>query len=172
MRFRILQGLLLAGSAMLLASCGGDDGGTDPGPPEEPLFPADYRSSGYMLVADGRFSTEHSGCVEVHCDPGSAGDYTGLNFPLAEGTVLVKAVYPVTDPACAGISGAAETGWAVMKKLAAGSSPATGDWYWQELDADRNVVKSNDMGNVLECVSCHMDYSAEDWTAIDPLTRQ
>lgn len=170
MKSRILRGVLLVGSAVFLASCG-DDGGTDPGPTEEPLFSSDYRTT-FTLVADGRFSTEHSGCVEVHCDPGNAVDYTALNFPMPEGTLLVKAVFPVTDPTCTGISGVSETGWAVMKKLAPGSSPGTGDWYWQELDASRNVVKSNDMGNVLDCVSCHQDYSADDWTAIDPLTRQ
>ena len=166
----IRRSLLAVVSAGALSSCGGDSS-TDPPPAEDPLFSSDYRAT-FTVVADGRFSTEHSGCVEVHCDPGNAAGYTALNFPMPEGTLLVKAVFPVTDPTCTGISGVCETGWAVMKKLAPGSSPATGDWYWQEIDASRNVVKSNDMGNILDCISCHQDYSADDWTAIDPPTRQ
>jgi hypothetical protein len=67
---------------------------------------------------------------------------------------------------------ATPSGFVSMEKLTSGSSPATGDWYWQELDANRTVTRSNDKGNVQACLGCHVDCSlAEDWTCVDPATR-
>jgi hypothetical protein len=38
-----------------------------------------------------------------------------------------------------------------MTRLAPGSSPATLDWYWQDVDASRRVVTENDA----RCIGCH-----------------
>jgi hypothetical protein len=151
--------------SVAVASCG-DDSGTDPEPMEEPDFPADFATS-YSLVADARPSIPHPQCIEVYCSPGSAADYSSSNYPLAEGTILVKEMRP--DFQCSGNP----TGWVSMRKLATGASPVTGDWYWQELDANRNVTHSNDKGNIESCTGCHVDCSlTDDWTCIDPGTRQ
>ena len=66
----------------------------------------------------------------------------------------------------------APTGYVAMEKLAPGSSPATGDWYWQELDGNMGVTNSNDQNNVQSCLGCHVDCSlTDDWTCVDSSTR-
>ncbi|MGQ0720504.1 MAG: cytochrome P460 family protein [Candidatus Eiseniibacteriota bacterium] len=135
--------------AVVLTSCG-DDEGTDP-TPEEAAFPTDYMTT-YTEVRDLRLSNNHDGsfsnvgAIRVHAAPAAAATaYTNLSFPLPDGTTLVKTQY--ADPA-----GNTLTGFTVMQKRA-GFAPGSGDWYWQTVDADRNVVES---GAVAECITCHV----------------
>lgn len=167
--------LLAIVSAGALGSCGGSSTGPGPTPtPEAPQFPADYATS-FVFAADLRYSPDHIGCVQVYCDSAAAQPYHDAASSMPEGTVIVKEIYPESSPGCVnGTGGAAPSSFATMKKLATGASPGTGDWYWQEVDANRNVVKSNDMGNIDACVSCHQSWNNQfnsDYTAIDPQTR-
>jgi hypothetical protein len=133
----------------MLVSCGGDDG-TSP-TPEEPAFTEDYLTT-YTEVRDLRSSNNHDGSlsnvgsIRVHASPAAAATaYTNLSFPLPEGTTLVKTQY--ADPA-----GNTLTGYTVMQKRT-GFAPGSGDWYWQTVDANRNVVES---GAIAECINCHV----------------
>jgi hypothetical protein len=136
---------LLAG---LLVSCGGDDG-TSP-PPEDPLFPADYLTT-YVEVRNLRTSNNHDGsnlataAIRVHCSPDAADEYVNGAYPLPEGCVLVKTAY--ADP-----TGTVVSGYTVMQKRAPGTAPASRDWYWQETDRDRRVIRS---GQLSTCINCH-----------------
>ena len=87
--------------------------------------------------------------------------YSSRTYPLPQGSVLVKSMY--SDPGMNNL-----VGYVVMQKLASGSS-ASGDWYWQEVDASRNVTNS---GQIQNCIGCHQAWAAtDDWTAVDPQTR-
>jgi hypothetical protein len=145
--------------AALVGACGGDEGTNPPPPAEDPVFPANYAQA-YTEVRNLRFSSEHDGhYIRVHCSPGSATEYTAGTYPLPEGTVLVKSLY--NDPA-----GTVLDGFAVMQKRAPGTAPSTGDWYWQSVDATRNVVQS---GQITACISCHTGCTNNrDLTCTDP----
>lgn len=163
---RKLKALLvpaLAGG--VLVSCGGDSGsGPDPAP-EEAAFPADFAST-YMLVAGDRVGNPpHVACIRVYCSPSEAGTYSGAGT-MPEGTVLVKEIY--SNSAGPGGACSSLTGYAVMRKGAPGSAPSSGDWTWQEADANRNVT---DSGQIASCIACHSQPGNVDYTLIDPVTR-
>lgn len=140
-----------------VASCGdGGDGGTTP-EPEDPLFPENFASS-YTEVRDFRSGVPHPSFLRVYANSVGAADYTAGNYPLPEGSILVKEIYG--DPA-----GSSIFGWVVMQKREPGFATSTGDWYWQEVDNDRTVL---DSGVIQSCTGCHSACTSNDWLCTDP----
>jgi len=135
----------MRGAAILLvlaAACGGgDDGGTTE------LFPAGYAAS-YTEVRDCRPSGDHDlNNVVVLADPSAVEAYQLRDRPFPVGAVLLKAEYDFGDDTCTGPIQL----WTVMVRRAAGSSPATLDWRWQKVDADRKVITDDEP----RCIGCH-----------------
>lgn len=129
------------GSACLALACG------DEAAPEQPLFPADYASS-YAIVRDCRASTDHDLTrVRVLAAPDTVAAYMGRAQPFAPGALVLKEEYDYGDMTCEGDV----VSWTVMQRLAEGSSQGTLDWEWQDVDAARRVVSTNDS----RCVGCH-----------------
>ena len=133
----VVPALLLAS---LLAACGSDDSG------EPPPFPADYATT-YSEVRNCRNSLDHDLMrIRVLAAPDTRDAYLAkTEFPV--GAMLVKEQYRDTDTSCAGPI----QRYTVMKKLAAGSSPATLDWTWYELDADQKT----ETVDAQRCIGCH-----------------
>ena len=141
-RRRLPVPVMLGGLLALASGCGDDE----PSGPA-PAFPSDYAAS-YVEVRDCRLSGEHElSPVRVFADPGSAEAYSNRDQDLSEGAVIVKAEYYFSDPSCEGEI----QRWTVMLRDSERSSPDTLDWYWQDVDARRNVVSENDS----RCVGCH-----------------
>jgi hypothetical protein len=142
-----LAALPLALAALALAplvSCS-DDGASDSGP--APLFPADYASS-YTEVRDCRSSTEHEFAhVRVLADPQALGAYLGRDSDFPVGSIVLKEEYDIGDTSCAGDV----VRWTVMQRLATGSSSATLDWSWQDVQASRRVETADEP----RCIGCH-----------------
>jgi hypothetical protein len=114
---------------------------------EQPLFPADYASS-YVEVRNCRASTDHDLTrVRVLAAPDTAAAYMGRDEPFDPGALVLKAEYDYADTSCEGEIAS----WTLMRRLVEGSSPQTLDWEWQDVDADRRVVSTNDS----RCVGCH-----------------
>jgi len=134
--------------AQALLACGGDDGGDDGGG-DPPVFPADYAAT-YQQVRGCRFSLEHDLVrIRVLASPDALTPYNGRTAPFPAGAIVLKEEYAETDTACAG----PVVSYTVMQKLAVGSSPATLDWTWQEVDANRRTLSRDDRS----CTSCHSD---------------
>jgi hypothetical protein len=124
----------------LLASCSSGDG-------TDAVFPADYAAT-YQQVRNCRRSLEHDlMTIRVRAAPDALTPYTDRATPFPTGAVVLKEQYGGDDTTC---SKPIEF-FTVMVKLAPGSSPATLDWQWQKVDADRNVVSESVTG----CVRCH-----------------
>jgi hypothetical protein len=146
---------LLAALVVALAAgaCGDDDGGTDGAPPDaapEPLFPVDYATD-WTPVRDCRSSTSHDfHLIKVWADPQAAAPYLERDAPFPVGSVVLKEEFDIGDTECAGDI----VEWTVMKRLEEGSTPAEQlDWFWQELDENRQVISQNEG----RCFGCHDD---------------
>jgi hypothetical protein len=122
-----------------LAACGGDDG-------EPPPFPEDYAST-FAEVRNCRNSIDHDLMrIRVLAAPDTKDAYLAKTaFP--DGALLLKEEYSNSDPTC---SGPIER-FTVMQKLPVGSSPATLDWTWYELDGKRKL----ETVDAQRCISCH-----------------
>lgn len=145
---------------LLLWGCS-DDGGDQPdaAPPPAPFFDlAEVRS--WPEVRNCRFSIEHDGVqIVIYASPESATAYTEGMYPLPEGAVIVKV--ETDDDDCA-----VPIGYTAMRKLATGAAPDNGDWEWQRVDAEGEVVES---ALVPFCVSCHRSCTNDrDYTCTDP----
>jgi hypothetical protein len=112
----------------------------------EPLFPASYRDE-YTMVRDCRTSIEHDlVSVRVWANPAATGPYQTRTGELPDGALLVKEEY--SDRECTDL-----IGFTVMRREA-GYAPAEGDWHWQSVAFDRNVVED---GVIFECFACHLE---------------
>jgi cytochrome P460 len=128
-------------------SCSDDGDGADRGGSPTPLFPSTYLSS-YTEVRDCRTSSDHNlSRVRVLADPDATGPYLGRDTDFPIGSIVLKEEHAFDDIDCAG----EVTRWTVMARLAAGSSAATLDWRWQDVDADRRVTSENEPS----CIGCH-----------------
>jgi hypothetical protein len=154
-------------AAMLLAalSCTGDDTGpvepTDAGPDAdataldaapEPVFPEAVEND-YFEMRDCRHSHEHElRYIRVFASPTAQLSYAALSpdVPYPVGATLVKLEYD--DAMCSAL-----LGYTAMQKLPIGQMPAGGDWLWQRLDTERNVLES---GAPLRCTNCHTYHCA------------
>jgi hypothetical protein len=126
-------------------ACGGDgdDGGSSPAP----AFPADYAAS-YSEVRDCRSSGEHQlNRIRVLVDAAALGPYRDRDADFPVGAVVLKEEHGFADTDCI----EPPVRWTVMTRLAAGSSPETLDWAWQDVDAARRVTSEN----ASSCISCH-----------------
>lgn len=129
--------------ALATAACGGDEAMPDPD------FPADYART-YTEVRDCRASTEHDFAnIRVLADPLAEAPYRDRTTPFPEGAILLKEEHDMADEACTGDV----LSWAVVTRLAPGSSPETLDWRWQKVGAGRRVLSEDEP----RCVSCHTD---------------
>ena len=123
--------------AVTLFGCTGDPA---------PIVPVD--TSSYVEVRACRPSSDHNlNDVRVIVDPGSVDAYTQRVQPFATDAIVLKPEYDFTDTTCTG----AILYWTVMQKLPVGSSPATLDWHWQQVDPKRGVTSDDDH----RCISCH-----------------
>ena len=147
-----LGAALLGACLVTAAACGGDDGPSDT--PEAdaapPLFPENYRDT-FTMVRDCRSSTSHDfHKIVVWADAAAAGPYVDRDAPIPEGAVILKEEFDIGDTACED----EVVEYAIMKRLAPGEAPEEHlDWFWQDLDADRNVTSTNDS----LCWGCHDD---------------
>jgi hypothetical protein len=133
---------LAALSLGVLTACGNDSA-----PSEPPLFPVDYLAT-YQEVRNCRFSLEHDLLyVRVLASPEAVTPYTGRMAPFPTGAIVVKEEYGENDTTCAGPI----TFFTAMEKLDVGSSPATLDWHWQKVDANRRTISSD----ATSCIHCH-----------------
>jgi hypothetical protein len=127
------------------ASPGGRDAGVA-------IFPVSFRQSGFHMVRACRAPGEHSALngFTVWVDDAAAATYDqilsggGAAQPMPDGAIVVKELYG--DRECTVVDR-----WVAMKK-AAGFDPGRGDWYWQDLAADRAVVRE---GQLPACSDCH-----------------
>jgi len=127
-------------------ACGGDDDGDGPSGPA-PAFPADYAAS-YTEVRNCRSSTEHDfNRIRVLADPAALAPYRERDADFPVGSVVLKEEHDFADTDCTG----EPIKWTLMQRLAAGSSPETLDWYWQDVNAERRVTTENEA----RCIGCH-----------------
>jgi hypothetical protein len=124
------------------------------GPSTSKLLPSDGVAS-YRQVRTCRPSVTHnSNYMVVYANALAQSDYLAGNYPLLQGSTIVTAE---TDQAnCTG-----GTGFTLMFKEALGYNPAAGDWRWQKLDAQREVLQD---GRVQECINCHAKCGPYDYT--------
>jgi len=131
-------------AAPLVNACGDDGGNSDPA-----LFPANYAAT-YQEVRNCRYSLEHDSIrVRVLASPEALTPYTGRVEPFPAGAIVLKEQYDYGDMTCAGPI----INFTVMKKLAVGSSAASLDWDWQEVDADLHSTNTD----IKRCTQCHAD---------------
>jgi hypothetical protein len=137
-----LYAIMLAGLAGAALGCPGED---EPEP--EPLFPEDYDAS-WVEVRDCRGSGDHDlNNIRILADPAALDPYDLRDALLPEGAIVLKEEFDFSDMTCSGDI----KQWTVMRKLAAGSSPDTLDWQWQQVDFDRHVVSED----LPRCIGCH-----------------
>lgn len=137
---RVRTGALAAAIALAGAACGGDDA-----PPA--IFPEDYAAT-YTEVRDCRFSLDHDLTrMRVLVSPDAVAVYEQRSAPFPAGAIVVKEQYDSRDTSCAGPI----IEFTVMRKLPAGSSPATLDWEWQKVEPDLREAEFE----VERCTRCH-----------------
>jgi hypothetical protein len=123
---------------------------------DEPLpaaiFPLDFEAH-YAEMRSCRHSHEHElRFIRVFASESAATPYATLSAeaPYPPGAILVKAEYD--DGLCEEV-----LGFTAMQKLVEGENPDGGDWRWQKLDADLELLED---GAPLRCVSCHAQHCA------------
>jgi len=115
----------------------------------EPVFPADYRTA-YTEVRDCRFSIEHGGVsIRVLANDVGAQAYLNGENPLPVGSVILKEEY--NGSSCSDDSALRLI--SVMRKESPGFDVDDGDWHWQEVTPQREVI--NDFKT--NCIGCHDD---------------
>lgn len=123
----------------LCASCGD----------HTPIIPEDYAVT-FTEGRNCRESVDHDlENVHIFANALALDPYVNRNGPFPVGAMLVKEHYDWDDPTCAGDI----LQWTVMEKLMDGASPEHGDWRWQRVDRERNVVTQDDG----RCFACHVD---------------
>jgi hypothetical protein len=142
----------------LLAGFGCKDAAdTDAGQPQEPpedpvLFPEAFEAL-YTEMRDCRLSHEHElRYIRVLVSDSAHEPYAGLSSdtPYPVGAILVKPEYD--DDECSVV-----LGYTAMEKLEPGTSPENGDWEWQKLTAERELL---DGGVPDRCIGCHSQHCA------------
>ena len=121
-------------------------------------FPETFASD-YALITNCDKSGSHGGkYVKTYVTKDAEAAWKAKSYPFAESVVFVKVMH--SDSKCSDISG-----YSAMKKIAAGSGGAAGDWDWQSLDADGQVTAE---GQVAGCTGCHAGYEANDYVGTLP----
>jgi len=128
---------------LALAGCPAEDHG----PVAEPFFPADYAAT-YTEVRACRASGDHElHNIRIFADALALTPYEQRNVAFPVDAIVLKAEYDFGDSACT----EAILEWSVMQRLPEGSAPATLDWAWQGVDAERQVVEED----LPRCIGCH-----------------
>ena len=148
--------LVIAGvMAAALSGCAEPDSGVDP------LFPESYQTD-WSMVRDCRRSIEHDlSYVRIWADEAAAAPYQAREGTLPVGSTLLKEEFD--DEECTDL-----IGFTLMRREE-GFAPTRGDWHWQEVTFDREVVLD---GAEFTCFHCHADCggmdTAFDWTCAEP----
>lgn len=110
----------------------------------EPLFPEDFAAT-YQEVRNCRRSGDHDlNYIRILASPDAFDPYQGRTAPFPVGAVVLKPEY--ADEQCTDLAG-----FTVMRKEPAGFDPEIGDWSWQRLTADREVLPVDEQ----RCIGCH-----------------
>lgn len=118
----------------------------------DPVFPADFAAR-WREMRDCRFSHEHElRNIRVLASPDAEASYAALSpdAPYPVGATLLKIEYD--DDQCA-----VPIEYTAMRKLAPGENPAGGDWRWQRVRVDRQVIEN---GAPWRCINCHTVHCA------------
>jgi len=131
----------------------GGSGGRDASPPaEKVVFPRDFEQR-YVEMRDCRLSHEHElRYIRVLVDERAREPYAALSedAPYPVGATLVKPEYDDED--CSVV-----LGYTALQKLEPGASPDTGDWLWQKLTPEHELLHDE----VPErCIGCHEQHCA------------
>jgi hypothetical protein len=136
---------------LLLALCGGAGCGSEASA-RSPLLPASYPDAFVDVQACAQSVDHDLAYVLVKASPEAADIYRNGPFPFPAGSVISKELF--TDAGCTTL-----TGFAVMRKEAAGHDPSGGDWRWEKLDDQRRPVAG---GHPRGCASCHAGAGCRD----------
>jgi hypothetical protein len=140
-----LAALTVAGTGLLVAA------GCGPGEPAgEPIFP-ERPETQWAEMRDCRHSHEHElRFIRVFASPDAEASYLALSpeTPYPVGARLVKLEYD--DAECTQL-----IGYTALEKLPAGTSPAGGDWLWQRVSPEREVMEE---GAMPRCINCHEEH--------------
>jgi len=137
---------------------GGDAGPHDAGPRPpptpgpQPVFPADLERT-YTELRGCRESHEHElHFIRVLVSPSAIEPYQALSpdLPYPEGATLVKLEYD--DDACSEL-----VLYTAYRKLAPNANLAGGDWLWQRVGPERDVIEE---GAPWRCINCHTYHCA------------
>jgi hypothetical protein len=138
------------------AACNGEPGPSDAGSEVDagpmPSFPANYGAS-YQERRDCRPSHEHSlRYIRVMASESALAPYAALSEdePYPVGAVLLKLEYDDED--CAEL-----VEYTSLEKLEPGANPAGGDWLWQRVSTEREVIEN---GAPWTCINCHTVHCA------------
>lgn len=115
-------------------------------PPLEPVFPEDFAKT-YTQGRDCRRSIDHDlRYIIVMADDLAIEPYTLRNGPFPVGATLVKMEHE--DEACTDL-----VSYTAMQKLEKGANPSGGDWHWQRVTLERQVLEGSD--TIQMCTMCH-----------------
>jgi hypothetical protein len=118
------------------------------------ILPPDYQTS-FSTARGCRPIQGHQGSsIAVMTNAAAAAAYSSGSYPLPQGSVIAAVESDRSD--CSNV-----TGFTVMFKEAAGYNPVAGDWHWQRLDDQHDVL---DDGRVQSCIGCHASCSSYDYT--------
>jgi hypothetical protein len=113
----------------------------------------------YYQVRSCRLSSGHgSNYMVVLANALAESDYLSGGGPLPQGSVIVAVESDQAD--CSDL-----TGYTLMSKDVPGYNPTAGDWHWQRLDDQRDVLQD---GRVQGCISCHTQCNRNDFTCSPP----
>jgi hypothetical protein len=147
--------------AAVALACAALAAGCDPAPTGPPsLLPADLATR-FVTVRDCRPSIDHDlRRILIRVETTMTERYERGPYPLPPGTLIVKEEFD--DPDCA-----TRAGWTLMQKQPPGYDARSGDWRWQRLDAQGQVLED---GRLARCSSCHAASAcrARDFACAEP----
>lgn len=112
-----------------------------------PVFPENYRES-FTEVRNCRFSVEHAGFqIRVLANDVALAGYLSNQNPLPVGSILIKEEFGA--PTCDDDTLLDQ--FRVMRKEEPGFDPTAGDWHFQRVLVDRQVVEDSKDS----CIACH-----------------
>jgi len=118
------------------------------------LLPAEYQAT-YQVVRTCQLNVGHgSSHMVVYANADADSAYSAGSYPLPQGSMIVAVESDQAD--CSSL-----TGYSLMFKEPLGYNAVAGDWHWQKLDAQRDVLQD---GRVQECITCHASCSEYDYT--------
>lgn len=114
---------------------------------------ADYKSYTVINSTPHKSESHEKRLVTIYVNKTGADAYRKLSAPLPEGTIIAKETFEDKN----GKPGKLVE-ISVMKKLKAGQSKDSGDWYFAVLNPDGTLKEENGK----TCIECH-SFSANDY---------